>query len=262
MDILTYLAGGTLLLDGAMGSMLYARGMTRDERSESWNLTHPDVVRSIHRAYFDAGSNLVLTNTFGANGLYHDDAELERIVAAAVENARAAARESGAPQEKFVALDIGPCGKLIDPLGDLPFEKAVEEKGTVSGEPATSEPAPAKKRGRKSSKAAAAPEPAPVPETPPATEAPAVAAEPEPATPAEEKPAAKPRKRTSRKKPAIDLTDEQMARLRKMAPGSRQKLLNTLVHLKVPNAEATAVALIANKVLEILPDNHVNWLAQ
>ena len=131
MDILTYLAGGTLLLDGAMGSMLYARGMTRDERSENWNLTHPDVVRSIHRAYFDAGSNLVLTNTFGANGLYHDDAELERIVAAAVENARSAARESGAPQEKFVALDIGPCGKLIDPLGDLPFEKAVELYGQV-----------------------------------------------------------------------------------------------------------------------------------
>ena len=89
-----------------------------------------------------------------------------------------------------------------------------------------------------------------------------MAAESEPATPAEEKPAAKPRKRTSRKKPAIDLTDEQMARLRKMAPGSRQKLLNTLSHLKVPNAEATAVALIAHKVIEILPDNHVNWLAQ
>ena len=71
----------------------------------------------------------------------------------------------------------------------------------------------------------------------------------------------KPRKKTSRKKPAIDLTDEQMARLRKMAPGSRQKLLNTLAHLKVPDAEATAVALIAHKVIEILPDNHVNWLA-
>lgn len=76
------------------------------------------------------------------------------------------------------------------------------------------------------------------------------------------KPAAKPRKKASRsKKPAIDLTDEQMARLKKMAPGSRQKLLNTLSHLKVPNAEATAVALIAHKVIEILPDNHVNWLS-
>ena len=77
------------------------------------------------------------------------------------------------------------------------------------------------------------------------------------------KPTAKPRKKASRsKKPVIDLTDEQMARLKKMAPGSRQKLLNTLSHLKVPNAEATAVALIAHKVIEILPDNHVNWLAQ
>lgn len=87
----------------------------------------------------------------------------------------------------------------------------------------------------------------------------------EPNVPAEEpkaKPAAKPRRKASRsKKPAIDLTDDQMARLKKMAPGSRQKLLNTLSHLKVPNAEATAVALIAHKVIEILPDNHVNWLS-
>ena len=80
---------------------------------------------------------------------------------------------------------------------------------------------------------------------------------------AKPKPTAKPRKRTSRsKKPAIDLTDEQMERLKKMAPSSRQKLLNTLAHLKVPNAEATAVALLAHKVIEITPDNHVNWLAQ
>ena len=149
---------------------------------------------------------------------------------------------------KVVAAEIPPPpAQSADPP---PQEKAAEEKGTASE-------APTKKRGRRASKAAAAPEPAPVPETPPATEPPAVAAEAKP-----EKPATKPRKRTSRKKPAIDLTDEQMARLRKMAPGSRQKLLNTLVHLKVPDAEATAVALIANKVLEILPDNHVNWLAK
>ncbi len=161
---------------------------------------------------------------------------------------------------KVAAAEIPP--PPATPADPQPPEKGAEEKATVSGEPAASEPVPAKKRGRKASKAAAAPEPAPVPETPPATEPPAVAAEAEPVTPDEEKPPAKPRKRTSRKKPTIDLTDEQMARLRKMAPGSRQKLLNTLVHLKVPNAEATAVALIANKVLEILPDNHVNWLAK
>jgi len=92
----------------------------------------------------------------------------------------------------------------------------------------------------------------------------APSAEPPPAEApeAEPKPAAKPRKRTSRKKPAIDLTDEQMERLKKMAPGSRQKLLNTLAHLKVPNAEATAVALLAHKVIEMTPDNHVKWLVQ
>ena len=80
---------------------------------------------------------------------------------------------------------------------------------------------------------------------------------------AKPKTAAKPRKRASRsKKPAIDLTDEQMERLKKMAPSSRQKLLNTLAHLKVPNAEATAVALLAHKVIEMTKDNHVNWLVQ
>ena len=163
---------------------------------------------------------------------------------------------------KVVVAEIPP--SPAPPADPPPQEKAAEEKGKVSE-------VPAKKRGRKASKAAAASEPAPVPETPPAPELSSVQ-EPPPApeppagqaasAPAEENPPAKPRKRTSRKKPAIDLTDEQMARLRKMAPGSRQKLLNTLVHLKVPNAEATAVALIANKVLEILPDNHVNWLAK
>lgn len=132
MDILTYLADNTLLLDGAMGSMLLARGMSRDERSESWNLKHPEVVKSIHKAYYDAGSNLVLTNTFGANGLYHDDEELERIVFAAVDIARSAAAESGAPQVKFVALDIGPCGRLVDPLGDMPFDRAAELYGQIA----------------------------------------------------------------------------------------------------------------------------------
>ena len=124
MNILEYVKENTLVLDGAMGSLLLARGMRRDERSESWNLSHPEVVKDIHRSYYDAGSNLVLTNTFGANRLFHDEEELGRIVTAAVGLAREAARESGAPQEKFVALDIGPCGKLIEPMGDYTFEEA------------------------------------------------------------------------------------------------------------------------------------------
>lgn len=126
MEILSYLRDNVLLLDGGMGSLLYARGMSRTERSESWVLSHPEVVRDIHRSYYDAGSNLVLTNTFGANALYHSSDELRQIVTGAVRLVREAARESGAPQEKFAALDIGPCGKMIKPLGDFHFDQALE----------------------------------------------------------------------------------------------------------------------------------------
>ena len=80
----------------------------------------------IHKAYYDAGSNVVCTNTFGANSLKFDQAELEAIVRQAVANARQAARESTGARPKFVALDIGPTGKLLKPLGDLDFEEAVE----------------------------------------------------------------------------------------------------------------------------------------
>ena len=119
------------------------------------------------------------------------------------------------------------------------------------------------KRLRKAEEAKKAAPPPLEENNPPAEASPAENAEPDPpAEAAKPKAPSKPRKRASRKKPEIDLTDEQMARLRKMAPGSRQKLLNTLAHLKVANAEATAVALIAHKAIEILPDNHVNWLAE
>ncbi len=124
MEILNYLRENVLLLDGGMGSLLYARGMSRTERSESWTLSHPDVVRDIHRSYYDAGSNLVLTNTFGANALYHSSDELREIVTSAVRLVREAADESGTPQPKFAALDIGPCGKMIKPLGDFHFDDA------------------------------------------------------------------------------------------------------------------------------------------
>ncbi|MBR6114845.1 MAG: homocysteine S-methyltransferase family protein [Oscillospiraceae bacterium] len=133
MELLAYLKENILVLDGAMGSMLLARGMSRDERSESWDLTHPEDVKSIHRAYYDAGSNAVLTNTFGANRLYHSDDELREIVFAAVRLAREAAAESGAPQEKFVALDIGPCGRLIEPLGEFNFDEAKSLFAQVAG---------------------------------------------------------------------------------------------------------------------------------
>lgn len=126
MDILSYLGENVMLLDGGMGSLLYARGMSRTERSEQWALSHPEVVKDIHRSYYDAGSNLVLTDTFGANGLFHSSDELREIVTTAVRLVREAAAESGSPQEKFAALDIGPCGKMIKPLGDFHFDQALE----------------------------------------------------------------------------------------------------------------------------------------
>ena len=125
MKIFDYLKDNILILDGGMGSFLQQHGLQPGERPEPWNLSHPDIVTGIHRSYFDAGSNAVITNTFGACGLRFSGEELEQIAAAAVANARKAAEESDAPQPKWVGLDVGPCGKLLKPFGDLDFEDAV-----------------------------------------------------------------------------------------------------------------------------------------
>lgn len=128
-----YLKQNIVYLDGGTGTLLQERGLRPGEHPELWNITHPDAITGIHRAYFDAGSNVVCTNTFGANSLKFAPDELEAIVKAALTNAKAARGASSAPQEKFIALDIGPSGKLLKPLGDLAFETAVEVfKKTVS----------------------------------------------------------------------------------------------------------------------------------
>ena len=125
MTVLDHLKQHMLYLDGGMGTLLQQRGLRAGEAPEGWNLTHPDAVQEIHRAYFDAGSHVVSANTFGANALRYAPGELERIVAAALDNVRAAREASRAAQEKFVALDIGPTGRLLRPFGDFDFEDAV-----------------------------------------------------------------------------------------------------------------------------------------
>ncbi|MBE6970767.1 MAG: homocysteine methyltransferase [Ruminococcaceae bacterium] len=125
MTIREFMKDHAVYLDGGMGSLLQAEGLRPGEHPERWNLTHAEVIRSVHKAYFDAGCNVVNTNTFGANPLKFSTEELEKIVCAAMENARAAAAESCAAQPKFVALDIGPLGRLLKPYGDLDFEDAV-----------------------------------------------------------------------------------------------------------------------------------------
>ena len=125
-SVLDFLKKNILILDGGTGTLLQASGLPEGELPERYNLTHPDVIKNIHKSYFDAGSNIVCTNTFGANGLKFSDDELEKIIAAAVKNAKDAAEESKREGQKFVALDIGPTGKMLKPHGDLDFEYAVE----------------------------------------------------------------------------------------------------------------------------------------
>ena len=82
------------------------------ELPERWNVSHPEEIVRIQKAYFDAGSNVVLTNTFGANTLKFGEEELNALVAAAFRNARKAAELSIGSQKKFVGLDVGPRGCL------------------------------------------------------------------------------------------------------------------------------------------------------
>lgn len=113
------------MLDGGMGTLLQSAGLRAGEFPEIWNLTHSDIIKDIHKAYFDAGSNIVNTNTFGANILKFSEEELEKIVKAAFDNAKAAREESKGQSPKFIALDIGPTGRLLKPYGDFDFEDAV-----------------------------------------------------------------------------------------------------------------------------------------
>lgn len=126
MDVKTFIQQNIVYLDGGTGTLLQAAGLPLGELPERWNVTHAAAVQEIHRAYFDAGSNIVATNTFGANILKFTESELDEIVKAAIENVRAAAKTAQGRQEKFVALDIGPTGKLLKPYGDFAFEDAVE----------------------------------------------------------------------------------------------------------------------------------------
>ncbi|MBQ7376603.1 MAG: homocysteine S-methyltransferase family protein [Clostridia bacterium] len=123
MKITEFLKDNLVFLDGGMGTLLQQRGLKAGELPERWGIEHPEMIQEIHRSYYAAGSNVVSTNTFGANSLKFSDEELELIVKSAIENVRAA--QNVGDQPKWVALDIGPTGKLLKPYGDLDFEDAV-----------------------------------------------------------------------------------------------------------------------------------------
>lgn len=121
MTLIEKLHGSILMLDGGMGTSLQSMGLLLGELPETWNLTHPDAIKAIHRAYLDAGADVIYANTFGANTLKFGS-DTAAIVARGVALAKEAASDY---ENRFVALDIGPTGKLLAPLGDLDFEDAV-----------------------------------------------------------------------------------------------------------------------------------------
>ena len=112
-----------IFLDGGMGTMLQAAGLPVGMMPELWNLTAPEKVTAVHRQYVEAGSQIVYTNTFGANRLkLGEKAGVDEVVSAAVRAAKAATAGTNAR----VALDVGPLGQLLEPLGTLTFEEAYE----------------------------------------------------------------------------------------------------------------------------------------
>ena len=128
MSVLDFLQKEILYFDGAMGTRLQAAGLKPGELPEAWNITHGDVVAEIHASYVRAGANILKSNTFGANALKMQGSgySVEDVVLAAFKNARAAFAKVAEEQDKqFVALDLGPTGKLLAPYGDLQFEEAV-----------------------------------------------------------------------------------------------------------------------------------------
>ena len=111
-----------IYFDGGFGSLLQAEGIKPGVPSEEWNISHPEVITKIHRAYFEAGADVATTNTFGVNALKYSEEEIEGYIKAAIDCVKAARKGF---EEKYIAYDIGPTGKLIKPMGSLDFEEAV-----------------------------------------------------------------------------------------------------------------------------------------
>ena len=117
--------GRLVFLDGGMGTQLQERGLKPGETPELWNLSRPDDIRAVHSAYLAAGADIVYANTFGANAAkYHADAPLADVVSAGVALAREAVEAAGG--RRFVALDVGPTGRLLKPAGDFEFDAAYD----------------------------------------------------------------------------------------------------------------------------------------
>ena len=110
-----------LYFDGGTGTLLQEMGLKGGEPPELWNKTNPKKITALHEAYLKAGSDIISTNTFGINKLKYDN--FEELIIAGIDCAKKAVGDS---KDKFIAFDLGPSGKLLEPLGELSFEDAVE----------------------------------------------------------------------------------------------------------------------------------------
>lgn len=110
-----------LYFDGGTGTLLQEMGLEGGEPPELWNISNPQKITALHKAYLDAGSDIITTNTFGINKLKYDN--FEELIAEGIKCAKKAICDR---QDRFVAFDIGPTGKLLEPLGELSFEDAIE----------------------------------------------------------------------------------------------------------------------------------------
>ena len=122
-----------LFFDGGMGTLLQEKGLKPGELPELWNIEQPEVIYNIHRDYLEAGSDLILANTFGANRckFYSQSVSLEEVIQTALANARRAVRQVGG-KKRYIGMDLGPTGRLLKPLGDLEFEEACQVFGEAA----------------------------------------------------------------------------------------------------------------------------------
>ena len=118
-----------LFCDGGTGTFLQEHGLQGGELPETWNVDHPDVILELNEGYLKAGSDIFNTNTFGLNSLKFPG-RVEELMTAAVEIAKQARINTGR-EDAYIAIDVGPTGKLLEPMGDLSFDRAVELFGEV-----------------------------------------------------------------------------------------------------------------------------------
>lgn len=133
MNVLELMKIRRIFFDGGTGSLLQEKGLKPGEFPETWNLLYPHIIEDLHRAYLDAGADVITTNTFGLNRFkFKPDGEwtVRELAKAAVGNARRAVEACG---HGYVALDLGPTGRLLAPYGDLAFEDACSVYREVVG---------------------------------------------------------------------------------------------------------------------------------